>query len=116
MGGEWYRTQQEGDLDAMEEDFYDIDDERIVLKTKDSDEAAYFWTRDAEFDLRALGQSNNGRHCIIWFGFTSTLSKDEVQRLRNDYHNGRARVEPRKYAYRRSEIRNIIHEKFKSLR
>lgn len=84
----------------------------IVLRTKDADEAAFFWTQEENFELCKVDTTDHFGRTMVWFCFSSGLSKEEVNRVRNDYRNGKCLVEPKKYSYRRAELRNIIREKY----
>lgn len=87
-------------------------DNSIVIKTKDAEEAAFYWTLDDKFELSHIETTNHFGRLMVWFCFTSRISPDELNKLRNDYRNGHCLIEPRKYSYRRSEVKNIIHEKY----
>ena len=83
----------------------------ITFKTKDVDEAAFFWTMDEKFELTNVETTTHFGRPMVWFNFLTKLSQEELNNLKNDYRNGRCLVEPRKYSYRRSEVKSIIHER-----
>lgn len=81
----------------------------IVIKTKDADEAAFFWTQK--------GVQLSGTQCkygyskkILWFIFDADMTQEEFDVLHNDYRNGKTLVEPKTYASKRSEVKNLIRE------
>jgi len=85
----------------------------FMVKTKDSDEAAYLWTRDKEFFLDHVETSEfqgNGK-IVVWFFFTTKFKEDVVSEIRYNYRLGKARVEPKDYSRKRNEIKAIIKEK-----
>lgn len=84
------------------------------IKTKDVDEAAFLWTSDDKFSLSGVETSQFYGRNIVWFVFASKMSKEETEKIRNDYRFGKCLVEPRKYASKRSEIKSIIREKCSS--
>lgn len=81
------------------------------IRTKDVDEAAFLWTSDDKFTLMGVDTSQSYGRTIVWFEFTSKLTKEETEEIRKEYRFGRCLVEPRKYAAKRSEIKSIIREK-----
>lgn len=81
------------------------------IKTKDVDEAAFFWTLDDRFSLLDVESNLSYGRIVVWFVFSTTLNSDEFSRLKSDYRFGKCLVEPRKYASKRSEIKSIIRDK-----
>lgn len=79
-----------------------------LISTKDTEEAAFFWTMDDRFTMAGTEIERRYGRIVVWFKFTTELAEEALAKLRDDYANGRTLVEPRKYAYRRAEIRNII--------
>ncbi len=79
-----------------------------TISTKDSEEAAFLWTLDDRFTMIGTDITRNFGRAIVWFKFATELTEEAVAGLRADYAAGRMLVEPRKYAYRRAEVRNII--------
>lgn len=84
--------------------------ENIEIKTKDADEAAFFWTQ-TDFELSDTEIVDGFRKKVLWFVFTSTLTEEQINALKNDYRNGKTLVEPKQYANKRAEIKGIIREK-----
>ena len=82
-----------------------------IIKTKDAEEAAFYWTMDDKFELVNIETSENYGRTIVWFCFSPKVPQNEIEKVRNDYRQGQSLVEPRKYAYRRHEIKKIIYEK-----
>jgi len=69
-----------------------------IFKTKDSDLACYLLTQDDKFRMTGVETTQGERdQTIVWFLFEPLIPQDAVG-------------EPRKYAYRRRQIKNIIHK------
>ena len=82
-----------------------------IFKTKDSDLACYLLTQDDKFRMTGVETTQGERdQTIVWFLFEPLIPQDAVGELLRDYRNGVCLVEPRKYAYRRRQIKNIIHK------
>lgn len=79
------------------------------IKTKDADEAAFLWTLD-KVDFHKIEKVEGYRKAIIYFVFKTDISESQIQNTLNDYRNGKTLVQPKKYAWKRSEIREIIRE------
>lgn len=86
-----------------------------IVKTKDVEEAAFYWTLDDKFKLTNIETTEKFGRTFVWFCFSTKLSKQEISVLQDNYNSGNCSVEPRKYSYRRQEIRHIIYDK-KSLK
>ena len=82
------------------------------VRTKDVEEAAFYWTLEEKFELDQIETVEHFGRNIVWFIFGTQLTRNELKQLKNDYLNGRCLVEPRKYSYRRSEVKSIIREKY----
>lgn len=82
------------------------------VRTKDAEEAAFYWTHEEKFELSKIETIEHFGKNIVWFIFNTTLNDKELDQLKNDYLNGRCLVEPRKYSYRRSEVKGIIRENY----
>lgn len=87
-------------------------DGNIAVKTKDAEEAAFYWTLDDRFELTRIETTEHFGRNMVWFCFTSSLTRPELDRLRSDYLNGKCLVDPRKYSYRRAEVKSIIRERY----
>lgn len=83
----------------------------MFIKTKDTEEAAFYWTLDNKFKLENIESVNKFGKQIMWFCFSSELPQDEIKKIQSDYNSGQCLVEPRKYSYRRQEIKRIIHDR-----
>ena len=81
----------------------------MQIKTKDADEAAFIWTLDG-FNFDKIEKVDGFRKKIINFIFSTDFSEDKVNSILNDYRNGKTLVEPKKYAWKRAEIKEIIKE------
>lgn len=79
------------------------------MKTKDADEAAFLWTLE-DFDLKTIQKVDGYRKKVIYFVFETKLDEEKVKSIINDYQNGKTLVEPKKYAWKRAEIKQIIKE------
>ncbi len=82
------------------------------IKTKDTEEASFYWTLDGQFELDHVETTDHFGRIIVWFVFKTNLRQAELEKLKNDYLNGKCLVEPRKFSYRRSEVKSIIREKY----
>lgn len=71
-------------------------------KTKDVHEAAYLWSlADTQYEK---AERTGGR---VWFAFTSKTGRD-MSPLIDEYHARKATVEPKTFAQRLSDIRDIL--------
>lgn len=85
--------------------------DNVTIKTKDAEEAAFYWTLDDKFELSNIETTEHFGRQLVWFCFSTNLPYEEVNQLRKKYNSGHCTVEPRKYSYRRQEIKRIIHER-----
>lgn len=81
----------------------------IQIRTKDADQAAFYWTQQDVSFLRA--QCKNGySKKVLWFIFESSMNEEQFQILKNNYRNGKTLVQPKDYAAKRAEIKNLIRQ------
>lgn len=81
----------------------------MEIRTKDADEAAFLWVQDG-FELAGTELKYGYRKKVLWFVFESSIGEEELATLMNDYMNGKTLVEPKAYAARRAEVKNLIRE------
>ena len=81
----------------------------MEIRTKDADEAAFLWVQD-RIELMKTELKYGYRKKVLWFVFETSLSEQEFENLRNDYMNGKTLVEPKAYAAKRAEVKNLIRE------
>lgn len=81
----------------------------MEIKTKDTDEATFYWTQEG-FEMVSTEVRKNRWKNIVWFVFSVDMDEDEFNALRARYLNGRTLVEPKLYAQRRNDIKNIIRD------
>lgn len=81
----------------------------IEIKTKDSDEAAFFWVHD-KIELKKVEIAEGYKKKILWFVFDGDISEEEFEKLKTDYRNGKTLVEPKLYSTKRAEVKNLIRE------
>ena len=81
----------------------------IQIMTKDADEAAFYWTQDNVSFLKTECKNGFSKK-ILWFIFEANMTENEFQMLKNDYRNGKTLVQPKNYASKRAEIKNLIRE------
>lgn len=78
-----------------------------TFETKESNEVAYLWARDEVRVKRAVPRQK-GRSVTVYFTLESTKSKEEVEKLRRDYYNNDASVDPHKFVQRQCDVKTII--------
>ena len=81
----------------------------ITIKTKDADEAAFYWTQKG-FKLKSVETTDGFKRKVLWFVFEADLSDEKYEKLKQDYRNGKTLVEPKMYAMKRADIKNLIRE------
>lgn len=81
----------------------------IEIKTKDADEAAFFWIQPGVQLVNTECKYGYSKK-ILWFIFESNMTQEELNTLRNDYRNGKTLVQPKLYASKRSQVKNLIRE------
>lgn len=81
----------------------------IEIRTKDADEAAFYWVQPS-VELNRVETTDGYKKKTLWFIFDANMSEDELNKLRTDYRNGKCLVEPKSYAGRRLEVKNLIRE------
>ena len=81
----------------------------MEIATKDADEAAFFWVQEG-FGLVRTELKYGYRKKVLWFVFKTELDEKALESLRNDYMNGKTVVEPKAYAAKRAEVKNLIRE------
>jgi len=77
--------------------------------TKDADEAAYLWLQNI-CSLDRVEKDEGFRKPIIFFVFLYSCEEEIFHQLIDSFRNGNSLVEPKSFAWKRSEIRRIIHE------
>ena len=75
----------------------------IEIKTKDADEAAFFWIQPGVQLVNTECKYGYSKK-ILWFIFQANMTQEELAVLRNDYRNGKT------YASKRSQVKNLIRE------
>lgn len=81
----------------------------MQIKTKDSQYATFLWTL-GDFQMKGIEKVQGYRKKIVYFVFETKLSQEEIDKLLNDYKNGKTLVEPKQYSWKRAEIKEIIKE------
>lgn len=81
----------------------------MIIKTKDTDEAAFYWTQE-KFKLKTVEKTDGYKRKILWFVFETEMTEEECDKLKQDYRNGKTLVEPKIYAMKRADIKNLIRE------
>lgn len=82
----------------------------MVLSTKDTDEAAFLWCQNSiAFDKVECKHREGGSGFTVFFIFNSDISEHDVSELRKSYYNCQAKVEPKQFAAKQLDIRNILH-------
>lgn len=82
----------------------------IEIRTKDVDEAAFFWLQNGA-ELSNVDVKYGFRRKVVWLVFKMPLTEEEFNRLLNDYRNGKTLVEPKAYAEKRGDVSGIIKTK-----
>lgn len=72
--------------------------------TKDLDEASFLWTHPF---VKYEGCERRGVK-QVFFSFSS--EKEDMAAMVEDYHAKRAQVEPKTFAQRQKDIRDILHK------
>lgn len=81
----------------------------MEIKTKDADEATFYWTQEG-FELVSTEIRKTKWKNVVWFVFSVDMDEDEFNEIHAKYLNGRMLVEPKLYAQRRIDIKNIIRD------
>lgn len=81
----------------------------IEVRTKDADEAAFFWTQNG-FELTKVETTDGFKRKILWFVFSAETNEEDFNQLKQQYRNGKTLVEPKNYALKRAEVKNLIRE------
>lgn len=81
----------------------------MEIRTKDADEAAFFWVQN-NIEFTNVELKYGYRKRVLWFVFTTSMGEQEFEDLRNNYMNGKTLVEPKAYAAKRAEVKNLIRE------
>lgn len=81
----------------------------MQIRTKDSQYATFLWTL-GDFQMKGIEKVQGYRKKIVYFVFETKLSQEEIDKLLNDYKNGKTLVEPKQYSWKRAEIKEIIKE------
>ena len=81
----------------------------MEIRTKDADEAAFFWVQD-NIEFKGTELKYGYRKKVLLFVFGTAMSEQEFENLKNNYMNGRTLVEPKAYATKRAEVKNLIRE------
>ena len=81
----------------------------MEIRTKDADEAAFLWVQ-GNIEFAGTELRHGYRRKVLMFLFETGMSEKEFDDLRNDYMNGKTLVEPKAYAAKRAEVKNLIRE------
>lgn len=85
-----------------------------LLRVKDIDEAAYLWC--AGYDMeRASSETRSDGKVVIFFEF-SNPKKMHTDKVRKEFYNRSARVEPKEYSARLDDIRTILHTHLREIK
>lgn len=76
--------------------------------TKDAEEATYLWLQNI-CTLDRVETDDGLRKPIVFFVFTHECSRDDFKQILDEFQKGNALVEPKSFAWKRSEIRRIIN-------
>lgn len=82
----------------------------MQIKTKDADQAAFFWTNQ-KIKLSRTECKYGYSKKILWFVFEADMTPQQFQTLKNDYRNQKTLVQPKLFSSKRMEIKNLIREK-----
>lgn len=77
--------------------------------TKDADEATFLWLQSVCV-LERIDKDDGFRKPIVFFVFSYTCSEEDFNVLIDSFRKGNSLVEPKSFAWKRAEIRRIIHE------
>ena len=83
---------------------------RSRLRTKDINEAAFLWSQEGAVFLRADGEAGKGT--TVFFVVELPLSEVKLTSLMFAYYNSQCKVEPKEFAAKQMELRNILHSSF----
>jgi len=81
----------------------------MKIKTKDADEAAFFWVQD-RIEFAGTELKCGYRKKVLLFVFDTDMTEQEFDSLKTDYMNGKTLVEPKAYATKRAEVKNLIRD------
>ena len=81
----------------------------MEIRTKDADEAAFFWVQD-NIEFKGTELKYGYRKKVLLFVFGTAMSEQEFEDLKNNYMNGRTLVALKAYASERVEVKNLIRE------
>lgn len=88
---------------------------KFELRTKDVNEAAYVWCDpNVEFIRQETVERANGS-LTVFFIF-SGLSREDFTSLRQAFYNHKARVEPKMFSSRLSDVRDILNEVLRKMK
>ena len=81
----------------------------MEIRTKDADEAAFYWMQEG-IDLVGVETKKSHWKNVVWFVFRTGMTESGFEAFRTDYRNCKTFVEPKAYAQKRMEVKNIIRE------
>lgn len=82
----------------------------VRIETKDIEEAAFLWTnKEVEFE-KVETKQRNGSGITVFFVFKCEREPSEVDLLRRSFYNRKALVEPKAFAEKQIDVRNILHD------
>lgn len=79
------------------------------IVTKDADEAAFYWVQKG-IEFKGTELRHGYRKKVLMFLFETAMTEQEFEDFRNDYLNGKTLVEPKAYAAKRAEVKNLIRD------
>ena len=84
----------------------------ITLRTKDIDEAAYWWThKDISFAGVSIRPADGKSKRKVYFLFKVVeLSEENVEQIKNDFMNDKALVNPRTFSQKQNDVRSQLRE------
>lgn len=83
--------------------------EPYTFETKESNEAAFLWAQP-EIDIVRAIPKKRGKSVSVYFIMSSPLGREEVERLRTSYYNGKTKVNPHEFVQRQHDIKTLIYQ------
>lgn len=81
----------------------------IQIRTKDADEAAFYWVQN-NMQLNRVESTEGYKRKILWFIFNYQGTEQDFEQLRYNYRNGKTMVQPKSFATKRAQVKNLIRE------
>jgi hypothetical protein len=91
--------------------------EPVLFRTKDLNQAAYFWCLPGADMYEIEGDSKHHANTVLYFKFRlSETTEAQLKTHLFDYANERCKVEPQAYVRKQNNVRDLLHANLRKIK